>query len=688
MLSASRSLPLAGALHEHSAHMCGDPNVPAVASALTRRMADAIRFLAIDAIVQAQDGHPGAPLGGAEMATALFTRHLKCNPADPHWFDRDRFVLSNGHGSMLIYAVLHLAGYRGMSIDDIRRFRELGAPTHGHPERDVSRGIEVTTGPLGQGIANAVGMAVAEAWLSAKLGADIVDHRTYAIVGDGCLMEGLAHEVISLAGHLKLSKLCVLWDDNRMTDDGSVAFALSEDVRARFRIAGWQVLDADGHDVEAVSAALTLAKGDPRPTLIACATVIGKGLPRLEGQRGAHGGRLFPADAEEARAAAGWTQGAFDVPHDVAAAWTAGAELRNRPAYLAWQARMAALAPAARAEVERLIQGDLPEGWRQALCDHARAMAQAQLTQSSNQSCADIVDLLSDVLSELLPGAPDLEGPTGCKRRLPAFSADDRSGRYIHYGVREHAMGAMMNGMVAHGGVLPLGATYLVFSDYMRPALRMAALMDLPVITLYSHDSIGIGQNGPTHQPVEVLASLRAMPNMAVFRPADAVETAECWQLALARRHGPSSLVCSRQKLPPLRRSAEDNLSARGAYVLAPEQGGARRVTLLSTGSEVALALEARDLLQAQGVPTAVVSMPCWELFELQDEAYHRQVLGPDTVRVAVEAAVKLGWERWIGPAGGFVGMTGFGASGAGDALYRHFGITAQAVAEAARVRL
>ncbi|MFG1425112.1 transketolase [Roseixanthobacter glucoisosaccharinicivorans] len=660
----------------------------AEAGTSARRMADAIRFLALDAIAKAEDGHPGAPLGGAEVATALFTRHLKCNPADPTWPDRDRFVLSNGHGSMLLYAALHLSGYAGMPIEEIRRFRELGSSTHGHPERASELGVEVTTGPLGQGIANAVGMAVAEAWLSATFGADVVDHRTYALVGDGCLMEGIAHEVISLAGHLGLRKLCFLWDDNRMTDDGVIDFALSEDVRARFRVAGWQVIDADGHDVEAVSAALHLAGGDPRPTLIACSTTIGKGLPRLEGQRGAHGGRVFPEDVAAARTAAGWTHGPFEVPQDVAAAWHAGVALRNRSAYEGWQARVAALPQERRRLFERLMRGALPEGWSEALAGHAAKLAAEAPIQSSNQSTADIVDLLASSIPELLPGAPDLEGPTNCKRGLAAFTARNPAGRYLHYGIREHAMGAMMNGMVAHGGVVPLGATYLVFSDYMRPPLRMAALMELPVITIYSHDSIGIGKNGPTHQPVEFLASLRAIPNMAVFRPADAVETVECWQLALARRHGPSSMICSRQALPPLRRDAGENRSARGAYVLAEGEGGARRVTLLATGSEVALALAARDILQAEGVPTAVVSMPCWEIFAGQDLAYRSKVLGPGTVRVGVEAAVQFGWERWIGLDGGFVGMSGFGASGPGDALFRHFGITVEAVVDAARTRL
>ena len=655
----------------------------------TRQMADAIRFLSLDAIERATDGHPGAPLGCAEIATALFTRHLKCNPKDPLWPDRDRFVLSNGHGSMLLYALLHLSGYEGITIDEIRRFRELGSHTHGHPEYAPHLGIEATTGPLGQGIANAVGMAVAEAWLSAALGSDVIDHRTYALVGDGCLQEGVAHEVISLAGHLKLGKLCFLWDDNRMTDDGGTEFSISEDVGGRFRCAGWQVIEADGHDVEAVSAALTLAAGDPRPTMIACRTIIGKGLPRLEGKRGAHGGRVFAEDLAEARIAADWCHDPFEVPRDVARLWRDGVGDRNADAYAAWQVRIAALPQRRRTLTERLFRGDLPDGWIDALTRHRRHLASSAPEQSTNQSTADIVALLADVIPELFSGAPDLEGPTNCKRTLSAFTAENRAGRYLHYGIREHAMGSMMNGIVAHGGMIPLGATYLVFSDYMRPALRMAALMSLPVITIYSHDSIGIGRNGPTHQPVEYLASLRAIPNMAVFRPADAVEAAECWEAALMRRDGPSSMICSRQALPALRHSVDvDNLSAKGAYLLAEASTLPRRVTLLATGSEVALALQARAQLEADGVATALVSMPCWELFELQDEAYQQSVLGPGTIRVAVEAAIRMGWERWIGDNGGFVGMTGFGASGPADALFQHFGITAEAVVAAVRARL
>ena len=651
----------------------------------TARMADAIRFLSLDAIERAGDGHPGAPLGCAEIATALFTRHLKCNPAEPEWPDRDRFVISNGHGSMLLYAVLHLSGYAGIPLDQVRRFRELGSVCHGHPEYAPHLGIEATTGPLGQGIANAVGMAVAEARLAAEFGADLVDHRTYALVGDGCLQEGIAHEVISLAGHLRLGKLVFLWDDNRITDDGGTDLSISEDVRARFRAADWQVIDADGHDVEAVSAALLLARHDPRPSLVACTTVIGRGLPRLEGQRGAHGGRVFATDLAEARAARGWTEPAFTVPESVYAAWHAGTGERNRAAYAAWTGRRADLPPERRAEFDRVTEGRLPETWRESLRPVKRRMAASTEPRPTIEVSAEILGDLGRAIPELFSGAPDLEGPTRTKQDLSAFTAADRSGRYLHYGIREHAMGSMMNGMVAHRGLVPVGATYLVFSDYMRPSLRMAALMELPVVTVYSHDSIGIGRNGPTHQPVEFLASLRAIPNMLVLRPADAVETVECWEMALAHRHGPTSLICSRQALEPLRRGASDeNLSARGAYVLA-EADGARKVTLIGTGSEVALALAARRMLQDEGIPTAVVSMPSWEAFSAQDEAYRRATIPRGTVRVAVEAAIRQGWDRWIGETGGFVGMTGFGASGPADDLFRHFGITAEAVAEAAR---
>jgi transketolase len=658
-------------------------------TATPQRMADAIRFLAIDAIVRAGEGHQGVPLGMAEIATALYTRHLKFDAADPTWPDRDRVVLSNGHGSMLLYALLHLSGYERMGIDQVRTFRDFGSRCEGHPEFDPASGIEVTTGPLGQGIANAFGMAVAEAWLNARFGSGVVDHFTYAFVGDGCLQEGIGQEMISLAGHLRLSKLVLLWDDNRITDDGATSLVISEDVAARCRIAGWHVVEVDGHDLEAVSAAIGQARADPRPSLLACRTVIAKGVARLQGQRGGHSARLFAEDAARAREELGWPHLPFELPADVTAAWREAGQ-RHRAERDAWQARVQALPDAQRAEFERLVAGELPDGWRDVLRDYKREALGREPAASGIFISAEINDLLVDRMPERMVGCADLEAPTNHKRRLAAFTADDRRGAYVHCGVREHLMGAMANGMAAHGGVVPLAVTYLAFSDYERPALRMAALMGLPVKFVFSHDSIGIGKNGPTHQPVEILASLRAMPNMLVLRPADAAEAAECWEIAFDHRSGPSTLVFARQALPHVRRVHSDaNLSRRGAYVLADAEGGAREVTLLATGSEVLIALAAREVLQAAGLPTAVVSMPCWDLFEAQDRTYQDRVLGAaDGVRVACEAAVRFGWDRWLGARGGFVGMRGFGASGPAETLYAHFGITADAiVAEVQRLR-
>jgi len=649
-------------------------------------LAHAIRFLSIDAIVRATEGHQGVPLGMAEIATALFTRHLKYNPADPTWPDRDRVVLSNGHGSMLLFSLLYLTGYEAISLEQIRSFRELGSRCEGHPEFAPAHGIEVTTGPLGQGIGNAFGMAIAEAALAARFGPGLSDHFTYAFVGDGCLQEGIGQEMISLAGHLRLGKLVLLWDDNRITDDGSTALSISEDVAARFRVADWHVVEVDGHDIEAVSAALDAARLDPRPSLIACRTVIARGIARLQGQRGGHSARLFPEDADAARQLLGWPHPPFEVPAEVLAAWRAAGR-RSRADHAAWQARRDALPAATRAEYARTLAGELPAGWRAVLEDYKRRAFEPGPAPGGILISAEINDLLTDWLPERLVGCADLEAPTSHKRRLTAFTADDRRGTYVHCGVREHLMGAMANGLAAHGGVIPLSVTYLAFADYERPAMRMAALMGLPVKFVFSHDSIGVGKNGPTHQPVEVLASLRAMPNMLVLRPADAVEAAECWEIALDHRSGPVTLVFARQALPRVRPApVAGNLSQRGAYVLADSQGP-RAVTLLATGSEVALALDARARLQAEGLPTAVVSMPCCERFDEQDAAYRASVLPPGGVRVAVEAAVRFGWDRYLGERGGFIGMRGFGASGPADALYAHFGITATAiVAEAKRL--
>jgi transketolase len=648
-------------------------------------LANAIRFLSIDAIVRAGEGHQGVPLGMAEIATALFTRHLKFNPADPAWPDRDRFVLSNGHGSMLLYSVLHLTGYAGFPIEELQRFRELGSRCEGHPEFDPANGIEVTTGPLGQGIANALGMAVAEAYLQARFGPELVNHYTYAFVGDGCLQEGVGQEMISLAGHLRLSRLILFWDDNHITDDGSTELSISEDVAQRFRVAGWHVAEVDGHDLEAVSQAITAARWDTRPSLVACRTVIARGIERLQGQRGGHSGRLHPADADAARKLLDWPHAPFEVPADILGTWREAGR-RSQDEYEAWQARVAALPAAQRAEFKRVLAGELPAGWRGVLDEYKRRAVDHEPPPGGILVSAEINDLLTEVLPERMVACADLEAPMNHKRRLKAFTADDRSGGYIHCGVREHVMGSMANGMAAHGGVIPLSLTYLAFSDYERPAMRMAALMGLPVKFVFSHDSIGIGRNGPTHQPVEILASLRAMPNMLVLRPADAVEAAECWEIALEHREGPSTLVFARQTLPSVRRShVAENLSRRGAHVLAEAAGGPRAVTLLATGSEVALALEARTRLQEEGIATAVVSMPSWELFDRQDAAYRASVLPAGGVRIGVEAALRFGWDRYLGERGGFVGMQGFSASGPAEALYEKFGITPAAIVQEAK---
>ncbi|WP_298212962.1 transketolase [Acidovorax sp.] len=649
-------------------------------------LAHAIRFLSIDAIVRATEGHQGVPLGMAEIATALYTQHLKFDPAHPTWWDRDRVVLSNGHGSMLLYALLHLTGYEAITLDQIRAFRELGAICEGHPERHPEHGIELTTGPLGQGIASAFGMAVAEAYLRARFGSGLVDHHTYAFVGDGCLQEGVGQEMISLAGHLQLGRLVLLWDDNLITDDGATSLSISENVAERFRVAGWHVEEVDGHDIDAVSAALALARKDRRPSLIACRTIIGKGLPRVQGQRGGHSARLYEQDADEARALLGWPHAPFVVPPEVLQGWRAAGR-RSAAEHAAWRGRVQALPAAEREEFCRVMEGRLPAGWQQVLHDYkARAQTQPE-GQGGILVSAEINDLLAPVVPERMVGCADLEAPTSHKRSLRAFTATDPGGAYVHCGVREHVMGAMANGMAAHGGIVPLSVTYLAFSDYERPAMRMAALMGLPVKFVFSHDSIGIGKNGPTHQPVEILASLRAMPNMWVMRPADAVEAAECWETAMGHPSGPVSLVFARQTLPLVRtRPDADNLSARGGYVLHEASCGPRQVTLLATGSEVALAVAARQMLESEGVGTAVVSLPCWELFDAQDEAYRSAVLGTSTgVRVGVEAACRMGWDAYLGARGGFVGMRGFGASGPAPALYQLFGITAEAVAAEAR---
>ncbi|WMY11771.1 transketolase [Paraburkholderia phenoliruptrix] len=654
----------------------------------TGSLANAIRFLAIDSILKAGEGHQGVPLGMAEVATALFTRHLKFNPDDPLWPDRDRFVLSNGHGSLLLYSLLYLTGYSKISLEQLKSFRELGSHCAGHPEFDPAAGIEVTTGPLGQGIANALGMAIAEAHLRAKFGPDVIDHHTYAFVGDGCLQEGIGQEMISLAGHLKLGKLILCWDDNRITDDGSTDISISEDVCARFRVAGWHVIEVDGHDIEAVSCALSIARKDERPSMIACRTVIGKGLARLEGTRGGHSGKLFPSDAEASREALQWPHQPFEIPADILDLWRTAAK-RSKADYVEWTQRVGALPEPERDEFKRIQQAELAPGWSdviEAFKAHAIESGEPVATITSSGALSD---LLVGVMPERMVACADLEAPTNHKRSLSAFTGANPEGSYVHCGVREHVMGALANGMAAHGGVSALSVTYLAFSDYERPAMRMAALMGLPVKFVFSHDSIGVGKNGPTHQPVEILASLRAMPNMRVFRPADATEVAECWALATEDKRGPSSMIFARQAVSPVRTHfTKENLSAKGAYVLAQPEGQKRHVTLIATGSEVQIAVEAAALLKQEGVECAVVSAPCFELFDEQPDEYRDAVLGRDCIRVGIEAAVRQGWDRYLGDKGIFVGMTGFGASGPAEQLYKHFGITAERVTAEVLARL
>ncbi len=651
-------------------------------------MANAVRVLAMDAVERAASGHPGMPMGMADVATVLFGRYLKFDPRNPRWPDRDRFVLSAGHGSMLLYALLHLTGYEDMPMAELERFRQLGGRTPGHPEYGAAAGVETTTGPLGQGLANAVGMALAERRLASRFGPELVDHYTYAVVGDGCLMEGISQEAISLAGHLGLGKLILLFDDNRVTIDGPTDLATSDDQLARFRASGWDVAAADGHDPAEIAAAIEAARGTDSPSLVACRTTIAYGAPAKAGTAAAHGAPLGADEVSGARERLGWSQPPFVLPDDVLAAWRAAGE-RGAGAYRDWKRRFALQPVPSRDEFERLIDGRLPDGWAAAIEGARRRLAEERPVQATRKSSIAVLEAIVPVLPELVGGSADLTGSNLTKVTGQRIMArDDFSGGYIHYGVREHAMAAVMNGLALHGGAIPYGGTFLVFTDYARPAMRLSALMGIRVIYVMTHDSIGLGEDGPTHQPVEHLAMLRATPNLFVFRPADAVETAECWKLAIERADGPSVLVLSRQGVPPLNRDASDDASCgRGAYVLA-EASGERRATLLATGSEVQVALAARQALEAEGVGAAVVSMPCWELFAAQDRDYIDGVLGPRGARVAVEAAAPFGWERWVGLDGAVVGMTGFGASAPGPELFEHFGITSEAVAAAVRARL
>ena len=653
-----------------------------------QQMANAIRFLSVDAINKANSGHPGMPMGMADAATVLFTRFLKYDASRPWWHDRDRFVLSAGHGSMLLYSLLYLTGYEDIDLDQIKNFRQLGAKTAGHPEYGHLDGVEITTGPLGAGISSAVGMALGERMMAQRYGSEVVSHFTYAIAGDGCLMEGISHEACSLAGHLKLGKLIVLFDDNEICIDGPVSMTETGDQQARFRAMGWDVQAVDGHDPEAVAKAIEAAQKTDQPSLIACRTIIGKGSPNKQGTSATHGSPLGEEETALARKELDWPGGPFEVPADVLAEWrkagSAGAEERK-----AWEGRLNALPVDKKATFERVMEGRLPDGWRAALDDYLKATAEEGPKLATRQSSQKVLNVLTGAIPEMIGGSADLTGSVGTLATgMTPVKTGDYSGNYIHYGVREHAMGAIMNGLALHGGFIPYSGTFLVFSDYCRPAVRLSALMNQRVVYVFTHDSIGLGEDGPTHQPVEHLSSLRAIPNLNVFRPADAVEAAECWAVALESDKTPSVMALTRQGLPALRREhTKEMLSAKGAYVLR-EANGQRKVTLLATGSEVQIAMSAAEMLESEGTGVAVVSMPCWELFDAQPAAYREAVLGKDTVRVAVEAASVFGWERYVGLEGAVVGMNTFGASGPIDELYKHFGITAEAVVKAVKAKM
>ena len=649
-------------------------------------MADAIRVLAMDAVEAAGCGHPGMPMGMADVATVLWTKHLKFDAARPAWPDRDRFVLSNGHGSMLQYALLCLAGYPGVTLEALRSFRQWGSITPGHPEYGHTPGVETTTGPLGQGIATAVGLTMAERRLNARFGDELVDHRTWVVCGDGDLMEGVSQEAISLAGRLKLDRLCVLWDDNDITIDGAVALSEAGDQLMRFRAAGWMTRRIDGHDTAAIDRTLRWAARQGQPVLIACKTKIGKGSATLEGHQDTHGKALGPREVAATREKLGWPHATFVVPDAVMAAWRKAGR-RSAGARKRWEQRLKGLPVGP--EFTRAVSGQPPaEAFARLDLHIARATADrpAMATRAASGAALDV---LVPAIPELMGGSADLTGSNNTFVKGTAiFDAPDYAGSYVNYGIREHAMAAAMNGLALHGGVIPYGGTFLVFTDYSRPAIRLAALMGVRVIHVGTHDSIGVGEDGPTHQPVEHLAALRAIPNLNVFRPADVVEAAEAWRVALSSARSPSVMVLSRQKTAAVRvEPSAENLTARGAYTLRPAEGEAK-VVIFATGTEVPLALAARDRLQVEGVGVRVVSTPCWALFDQQGETYRREVMGSEPVRAAVEAAVRFGWDRFIGSDGVFVGMGGFGASAPAERLYAEFGVTADALVAGIRAKL
>jgi len=654
------------------------------------RRAACIRTLTLDAVAAANSGHSGMPMGMADVATVLFEKHLKFDASAPHWPDRDRFILSAGHGSMLLYSLLHLTGYADMTLEQIRNFRQLGAITAGHPEYGHATGIETTTGPLGQGIANAVGFAMAEASLRARWGKKVVDHHTYCIAGDGCLMEGVSQEALALAGRHELSRLIVMWDDNGITIDGKVSLSDRTDQKARFAASGWDVFECDGHNPADIDRALIAAKASDGPAMIACKTHIALGSSAQDTSKG-HGALTDATLISDTKAAYGWTTGPFDIPADLKEEWEA-IGTRGAADRAAWDARIATLSTAKQVDFARAVSGEMPKKLSATIKALKKQISETAPKVATRKASEMALEVINPIIPETLGGSADLTGSNNTKTAdMGTFEPENRKGRYIYYGIREHGMAAAMNGMALHGGTRPYGGTFMCFTDYARGAMRLSALMGVSVQYVMTHDSIGLGEDGPTHQPVEHLAMLRATPNMLVFRPADAVETAEAWEAALNQKATPSVLALSRQGLPTVRREHKTaNLTWRGGYVLA-EAGSKRQAILMATGSEVAIALAARDILEAEGVGTRVVSLPCMELFASQDEAYRKRILPGGAVRVAVEAGVRQSWDRWLlGERGreakaAFVGMEGFGASAPADELYAHFGITAEGVA--AKVR-
>ena len=642
----------------------------------TRLLANAIRALSMDAVQAANSGHPGMPMGMADAATILWTEYLKHDPAEPHWPDRDRFVLSAGHGSMLLYSLLYLTGYARPTLDDIKGFRQLGSPCAGHPENFLLDGVEATTGPLGQGVGMAVGMAIAERHLNAEYGDDLVDHRTWVIAGDGDLMEGINHEAAGLAGHLRLGRLNLIWDDNQITIDGSTALSTSEDIVARYQAYGWHTVRCDGHDVAQVRKAYDAALADPRPSLIACRTIIGYGAPNKQGTAATHGAALGADEVAAAREQLAWSHAPFELPDDISDAWRA-AGARGAPLHAAWRQRVEASERGA--ELRRRMSGELPPDF--SLRDHIAGLIASPQKVATRKASELALEAINPQLPETVGGSADLTGSNNTKTKSQKpLTREDYSGRYVYYGIREFGMAAAMNGMALHGGVIPYGGTFLIFTDYARPAIRLSALQQVRVIYVMTHDSIGLGEDGPTHQPVEHLMSLRAMPNLDVYRPADVVETAECWELALRRSEGPSVLALTRQNLPQLRNeAAADNLCAFGGYRLRAA-AAARRVVLVATGSEVALAVEVAEALEGRGIGADVVSMPCWDLFHAQDEGYRRDILPPGPLLVSIEAGATLGWERHVGRSGLMIGLDRFGASAPAEDLFQRFGFTAEAI--------